>query len=220
MHRRHMLLALAAAAVPGAALADIQRVPLSKAFGLLDTYLALPVGERNRFYLAYRAMKDKHPYPGAAATVVSVTGARFPVQFDASGLVLRLPSLSDLKSGAMFESADPGLRLGLEARAAIAPATRIDVGALVLALAQANAAVAKIAGPLALMAPKLTAAYFPDAGAGSAQLADGRTVPLPITNAPFVGAVTYIEPALLAGARTVVLTRAPSRILIGGHPKG
>jgi hypothetical protein len=219
MNRRHLMFALAAAAVPGAALADIQRIPLSKAFGLLDTYLGLPPGERSRFYLAYRAMKDKHPYPGAAATVVAVSGARFPVQFDASGLVLRLPSLSDLKSGAMFESADPALRLGLEARVTLVPAVRLDVGALVLALAQANAAVAKIAGPLALMAPKLTAAYFPDAGAGSVLMADGRTAPLPTTNAPFVGPVAYIEPALLAGARTVVLTRPPSRILIGGHPK-
>jgi len=34
-----------------------------------------------------------------------------------------------------------------------------------------------------------------------------------------VGAVSYIEPATLTGARTVVFGRPPSRILLGGHPK-
>jgi hypothetical protein len=218
MHRRHLLLALGAAAVPGAALAEIRSVPLSKAFGLLDAYLGLPPAERSRFYLAYRAMKDRqHPYPGAAATVVAAGGARFPVQFDAAGIVLRLPSLSDLKSGAMFES-DAALRLFPEIRAQIALATRLDVGAIALALAQINAAIAKIAGPLALAAPKMTAAYFHGAGAGAALMADGRSTPLPVSNASVAGPTAYLEPAVLAGARTVVLARPPSRVVLGPHP--
>jgi hypothetical protein len=220
MHRRHLLLVIAAtAAAPGAALADVQRTPLAKAFGLLDVYLGLPPSERSRFYLAYRAMHDKRPDPGAAATIVEANGARMPVPFDRGGLVLRLPTLAELKSAAVLESADPALHLGLELRAAITPAIRLDAAALVLAMAQVNAAVAKIAGPLALVAPKLTCAYFPDSGGGGALMADGRTAPLPVTTAPFLGPVPYFEPAVLAGARTVLLSHIPSRILLGAHPK-
>jgi hypothetical protein len=220
MHRRHLLHSLAAvAAVPGAALADVQRIPLTKAFSLLDVYLGLPPAERSRFYLAYRALRDKRPDPGASATIVVPGGARIPLSLDRAGEVLSLPNLAMLKSAAVLETADPGLRLGLELRAAIAPSTRIDVGALVLAMAQVNAAVAKIAGPLSLVAPKLTCAYFPDSGAGSAVLPDGRTAPLPVFPAPLIGPVPYFEPASAAAVRTVVLARAPSRILLGAHPK-
>jgi hypothetical protein len=50
-------------------------------------------------------------------------------------------------------------------------------------------------------------------------MADGRVVPLPIFSAPVIGVVPYIEPGALAGARTVILARAPTRIVLGGHPK-
>jgi hypothetical protein len=219
MRRRSLLLALAAAAAaPTAALADAQRIPLVKAFNLLDVYLGLPPAERTRFYLAYRALKDKRPDPAARATIVAASGARTPVALDGGGLVLRLPTLAELKSAAMLEFDDPALKLGLELRPTIAPSTRVDVAALVLAMAQVNAAVAKIAGPLAMVAPKLTCAYFPDSGGGSALLADGRTTPLPVTPAPLIGPVPYFDSAV-AGARTVLLARAPSRILLGAHPK-
>ncbi|MEJ0065956.1 MAG: hypothetical protein WDM85_11490 [Caulobacteraceae bacterium] len=77
----------------------------------------------------------------------------------------------------------------------------------------------KFAGALSLVVPKFTAAYFPDAGSAQAIMSDGRIAALPAFTFPSVGPVAYIEPATLAGARTVVFARAPSRILLGGHPK-
>jgi hypothetical protein len=82
-----------------------------------------------------------------------------------------------------------------------------------------NQDVVRFAGALSFVVPKFTAAYFPDGGPALAVMADGRTAGLPVYAAPFIGPVPYIEPAAIAGARTVVLTRAPSRILLGGHPK-
>jgi len=79
--------------------------------------------------------------------------------------------------------------------------------------------VAKVAGALSVMAPKLTAAFFPDAGGGQAVLSDGRATPLPVFNAPIFGPVAYFEPGKAVGVKAVLLTRAPSRILLGGHPK-
>lgn len=221
MHRRRMIFAAAAlAAAPGVALADVTRTPLSKAFPLLDIYLGLPPAERSRFYLAYRALRDKRPDPAAQATVVGPNGQRWPVPLDRTGEVLALPSLGLIKSGGVMESADPGLKLGLELRPTLPPSTRVDVGQLSLAMAQVNAAVAKVAGPLALAAPKMDCAYFPDSGGGQAVTADGRSAPLAIYPVPTVGPVPYFVPDRLAAARLVVLTRTPSRILLGAHPKG
>jgi hypothetical protein len=219
MNRRHLLaLAAAAAALPALAVADDTHLPLTKAFPLLDVYLGLPPAERSRFYLAYRAMRDKHPTADARAAIVAADGARTPVAFDRLGAVTRLPSLADLKT-ARLEIEGAPFKLFPEIRCAMAPAVRLDPATLALALAQVNAAVQKVAGALSIMAPKLTAAYFPDAGGGQALMSDGRSTPLPVFTAPIFGPIAYFEPGKAVGAKAVLLTRAPSRILLGGHPK-
>jgi hypothetical protein len=220
MRRRDLLALLtAAAAAPGAALADVKTIPIDKAFPFLVGYLALPPAQRSLFYLAYRAMRDKHPTADAHATIIAPNGARTPVAFDRLGNVLRLPSLPVLKSGATVQIDGAPFQMGLELRCAAAPSTHIDVGELVASLTQVNAAVARVAGALSFAVPKLTAAYFPDGAAGQAVMSDGRTAPLPVVAVPVIGPVPYLEPASLAGVRSVVFAKAPSRILLGGHPK-
>jgi hypothetical protein len=221
--RRRELLALitAAAAVPTAALADDQRVALSKAFPMLEQYLGVPAPERSRFYLAYRATRDRRPVGDAKAAIVGPGGAAVPLAFDHAGfLTTRLPSLPELKGAGQFVIAGQTFKLLPEARCAIAASTRIDAGELAAALAQANAAIAKIAGPAAMLIPKMAAAFFPDATGGRAVLANGKESPLPVFNAPAFGPVAFFEPAKIAGAKAVVFAKAPSRVLLGGHPKG
>ncbi|HWF78840.1 MAG TPA: hypothetical protein VN694_16870 [Caulobacteraceae bacterium] len=227
MRRRELLALIAAAAaapplvVPGLALADDQRVALSKAFPMLEAYLGVPPGERSRFYLAYRATRDKRPVSDVKASIVGAGGAAIPLAFDRAGfLTTRLPSLAELKGPGQFVIAGQPFKLAAEARCAIAPSTRIDAAELAAALVQANAAIAKAAGPAAMLIPKMTAAYFPDAGGGRDVLADGRESPLPVVNVPTIGPIAYFEPAKTVGAKAVVFAKAPSRVLIGGHPKG
>ena len=221
MRRRDLLvLAAAALAAPATALADDQKMALSKAFPMLEQYLGVPPGERSRFYLAYRATRDKRPISDARAAIVRPGGGALPLAFDRAGFVTRLPSLAELKGGGDFVIAGQPFKLQLEARCAIAPSNRIDAGELAAALAQANAAIAKAAGPAAMLIPKMTATYFPDGAGGRAVLADGKESPLPVFNAPNFGPIAYFEPAKTAGARAVVFAKAPSRILLGGHPKG
>jgi hypothetical protein len=221
MRRRHLLALLAAAAAsPRLALAaEAKTVPIDKAFPFLSAYLSLPVAQRSRFYLAYRAMRDKHPVLDARATIIAANGVRAPVLFDRLGAVARLPSLAELKSAATLELDSASFQLGVELRCATAPSTRIDVAELVASLAQVNLAVGKVAGAFSLIIPKLTTAYFPDAVGAQALMSDGRAVALPMYAAPIIGQVPYIEPGLLIGAKTVAMARAPSRIVLGGHPK-
>jgi hypothetical protein len=221
MRRRHLLALIAAsAAAPIPAFADDQRVALAKAFPMLEQYLGVPPAARSRFYLAYRAVRDKRPAADARAAIVGAGGAAVPLALDRAGVVTRLPTLAELKGPAELVMQGQPFKLGLELRCAMAPSTHIDPIQLEAALAQVNAAVAKIAGALAMMVPKLTTAFFPDAGGGHALFADGRQTPLPVYAAPIVGPVPFFEPAKAAGAKAVVLARAPSRILLGGHPKG
>jgi hypothetical protein len=221
MRRRHLLAMLVAATTtPDLAFAaSAPMLPMDKAFPFLAAYLGLPATERTRFYLVIRAYRDKRPIADAKATLVAANGVRTPIVFDRQGIVTRPPDLATLKSGAHVEVDSTPFQFGPELRCVAQPSTRIDVGELTLALAQVNKAIAKLAGALSLIAPKLTVAYFPDAGAAQALMADGRTATLPAFTFPAVGAVSYIEPSALIGARTVVLARAPSRILLGGHPR-
>lgn len=220
MRRRDLLvLAAAALAAPASALADDQKVALSKAFPMLEQYLGVPPGERSRFYLAYRATRDKRPISDARAAVVGPGGA-VPLAFDRAGfLTTRLPSLAELKGASQFVIAGQTFKLQPEARCAIAPSTRIDAAELAAALAQANAAIAKVAGPLAAIM-QMTATYFPDAAGGRAVLADGREGLLPVYRAPGAAPVPFFEPAKTAGARAVVFAKPPSRVLLGPHPRG
>jgi hypothetical protein len=220
MRRRQLLGFLAiAAAAPRVAFADARTISLDKAFPYLAAYLAMPAAERSHFYLAFRAYRDKHPVGDVAATVVAANGVRTPIAFDRQGNVTRLPDLATLKSGARVEIASAPFQLFPELRCATPPTIRIDVAQLAVALAQVNNAVVKFAGALSLVIPKFTAAYFPDAGVGQAIMADGRSAALPAFMYPSVGRVAYIEPATLAGARAVVFAKAPSRIVLGSHPK-
>src|SRR5579871_5185072 len=101
MRRRDLLVLIAAsAAAPGAALADDNRVAIAKAFPMLEQYLSVPAPERSRFYLAYRATRDKRPVSDARAAIVGAGGAAVPLAFDRAGfLTTRLPSLAQLKGG-------------------------------------------------------------------------------------------------------------------------
>jgi hypothetical protein len=213
-----LTLLAAAAAAPGVAFAA-ETMPIDNAFPYLAAYLGLAMGDRSRFYLAYRAYREKHPVADPRAIIVGANGQKTPIAFDRLGVVVRPPGLAELKSGAQVMIDGPPFQLQPELRCAITLSTRIDVAELSLALVQVNKDIAKFAGALSFIVPKFTAAYFPDAGAAEALLADGRQTPLPVFAFPNLGSVSYIEPAVVAGAKSVVLARAPSRIVLGGHPK-
>jgi hypothetical protein len=194
-------------------------VPLAKAFPYLAAYYGLAADQRSHFYIGYRAVRNRRPISEFSATIVGPGGAATPLAVDARGFVTRPPSAEQMKAGGDLVIATPDANLGLELRASIAPAAQVETGALAAALAQVNTDIAKFAGALSLVAPKMTAAYFPDAGVGRAVLADGQASPLPVFASPIVGPVAYFEPASQSAARMVVLSRAPSRIVLGAHPK-
>jgi len=208
-------------AAPRLAFADgVQRIPLAKAFRYLELYLGLAPALRSRFHLVFLALRNERPAPNLKAAIVRPGDGAKPLSLDARGEVTQLPTLGDLKSNAVLEVDGSGaFRFATEIRPDVAPSTRIDAGELALALGQANVAIAHLAGPFDIVAPRLDIILFPDAGSGQAVLANGRVAPLPVTNAvKALGVVPYYDPASLQGVRALALSRTPSRIIFAQRP--
>jgi hypothetical protein len=205
--------ALASLAMAGAAHAAdrVVTAPLKKAFPYLDGYLSLPVGERDRFTVAYRLLIDGAASPALKLAVLS--GAeRTPWPMEADGRIGRLPTLAMLKSDRKIEIAGPEghkVNLVLDIVPTVAPAPEIDAHALALAAIQATAGARKAAGVLGFAAPKLDRVVFEGAAGGQAVNTQGRATPLAVVKGNPV-----FDPALHADVRLIRFSKPPRRILL------
>ena len=129
-------------------------------------FLRTPFADRSRFYLAYRAVRDKRPISDAQAVSVAPNGERRPMAFDGTGAVASPPTLAELNNGTVVEFHGAPFQLELELRCAMPSATRVDVEELGRSLAQVNRTVAKLAGPLFLIRPQNHRRLFPRRGDG------------------------------------------------------
>jgi hypothetical protein len=213
------LAAALAGAIARPASARVTRILLGEAFLLLEEYLDLKPAQRDRFFFAYRAMRDKKPAPDAQARVVHRDGSANPLALDAAGWVTELPTLDQLKRRDAFEVDGPPFDMLLEMRATLAPAERLAVAELASTLAQANAAIVSFAGGDPSAGGGITCVYFPDAGSGKAQMPDGAERPLPAFDFPLIGVTPYFEAHSLGRAASVTLAKAPSRLVIAGPPR-
>ncbi len=215
MDRRLFLAAAAALATPAiptlAWAAQKDPVKLAKVFPYLDLYLKLPPAERSHFAVAYYVARDNKPVQGLRAWIVE-GAVKTPMAFGADGQILHLPSLAQFNGPGTVQfdvPADTPLKPHLELHSNLPPATRIDAAALRTSISQAGAAVKKMAGPMAMMAPKIAAAQFPGAGSGQALMPPDKLLPLP---AGKFGPL--YDPGAEPAAQAIVLARAPSRILL------
>jgi hypothetical protein len=224
VHRRELLrgLALTTIALPGLAWADDHSVGLSAAFPYLEKFLAYPAAGRNRFYIAYVARRGFRPAPDYRGVIVDGNGQRAPLSLDGAGRVTRLPTLAELRGGAKLICGGPfaDVKLTPEIRLSQPIAPNLDAHDLGLAVAQLNVAVAAMAGMMSMVIPKFDTVFFPDGG-GQLVYANGKVAALPVAATHYLGAVPYFMPtaATAAGVREVVLTKLPSRMLIGIHAK-
>lgn len=210
MDRRGVMFGLALAATPALAWSQTKPpVKLSKVFGFLDKYLAIPPGQRNRFVLAYTFMIDGKPAGGLKAAILEADGRRSPLALAPDGRALRLPTAAQLATASFAAEVPAGTKLGvrLSLEPLIVPAQELAARDLELSLAQANAGMARAGGLIAFALPKLTGVSFPGAGSGKARLANGSEVALPVAD----GAPFY-DPKALKGAAVILLARVPVRL--------
>lgn len=226
LHRRALTGAIAAAlAVPALAvgfpaLAGVTRIGLADAFLLLEDYLALKPAQRDRFQLAYRAVRNGKPAPDVKARILHRDHSETPLALDADGWVTELPTLDQLKRRETFEVDGPAFDMALELRATLASADRLAVAELTATLAQVNAAMLIFSGgDQGAVGRGLSCVYFPDAGTGRAILEGGAEWPLPVFDFKLIGPTPYLELRAQPKAIAVALAKAPSRIVMAGPPR-
>jgi hypothetical protein len=218
LSRRGLILAAAAAAVAGPALAEEKVVSLAGRFPFLDTYLKIPAGQRTRFTLGYYFTSEGKPVTGVKVWIIE-NGARTLLPIGPDGRVLRLPTLAQLKSKAQLAIEGPsdrkyGITLNVEPIAR--PAVELDAQDLALAVSQAAFGAKSAAGLLGFVVPKMERVYFNKAKGATVIYADGRRAPLPL----FQKKVPVFDPADHKGAKTIVFTQAPVQMSIGPAKKG
>ena len=215
--------ALALAVAGGAAAQDKAKAakppPVGKVFRFLDAYLGIPAAERSRFTLAYylRQPGDRPPPPGVRVWVVQGS-QRTELPVAASGRLAH-PTLAMLTNKAATVKVDRpnpdlNLNLSMELEATARPAAQLNAADLVAAVDQANRGIKRAAGVIGFAVPRMAGVKLEGAGSGEVVLADGRRAPLPV-----VGGSPAFMPASFPTARTLVLARAPGRLLIGPAPK-
>ena len=170
--------------------------PLSQMFPVLDRYLQQPTERRTLFRVRYCAKTaNKEPL----AVRYALEGRDVTLATDESGCFAALPELADLRANpaAIASAADGEFKIIVALEPTASLERQMSMADLRGAIAQADAAARRAAGPLAWAAPHLDSIHFefgePDQslaeigmpgvggpGEGFAIFADGRREPLPL----------------------------------------
>lgn len=206
---RRLIACVVLAAVATPAMAE-KIAPAARAFPYLEKFLKTPAAERSKLRLGYVLTRDGKPLSNLKVVLIEPNGTRTPLPVNDGGGLERLPTLAQLESGAKLsldlpEDAKVGSMLSFATQ--LKPASDYEAAELAATVNQAGAVITKVAGPAALLAPKMTGVSFVRAESGVAVFPDGRTQPLPrVQDAP------YFRPDDFKGAVRVKLTRSPTKV--------
>jgi hypothetical protein len=206
---RGCILAVVLALAAGGASAQERLVDANRIFARLDKFYAMPPADRSLLAIHYSITRGGKPAANLHAYLV-VGGKRTPIPVAADGEVERLPTPAELAAHAQVAiDVPPAVKLSnrLSLDTAIPPALEVNASTCAQAIAQANDAVRRAAGVMAMLAPTIKAVTFVGAGSGVAVLADGKAVPLPV-----IGAAPAYDPDAIKGAKTIRLAKAPTLI--------
>ncbi|MGA9658973.1 MAG: hypothetical protein WBQ60_07740 [Asticcacaulis sp.] len=181
-----------------------QNASASDAFPGLKGFLNLPASARNQLSVYY-VLRVKHADPAAVKITMSYKGQTTPIRLGSDGRLTPLPTRDQLNGGATVSISGPesaGVGMKLHVYSPQPDSTTYDAQALATGVQQGNAAMSKIAGPLALMLPKLDRVYMVGGGDGVAEWANGQKKPLPKTasKGEYPAGTPYFVPSDMKGA--------------------
>jgi len=212
---------VASVAAPAAAQMTQKEVSAEQAFPFLSKFLALPVSERDEISLAY-VLKIKGGLQGASITLRH-NGQSQRLNIQPDGRITPLPTLTQLRGGATVLVNGPAKGVAMRVRVyATEPSARtMPVAPLARAVQQADAAMRKVGGVLAMTQPKPDRLYFVGAGNARVTMADGsqKTLPRSPRDDAYPAGTPYLVPADYPGAVSLSFDAAPSRIGIDDRVK-
>ncbi|UDF04951.1 hypothetical protein [Asticcacaulis sp. AND118] len=213
---------VAAAVLPVTAVAQqTQReVAADQAFPFLSKFLALPMSERDEITIAY-VLKIKGGTQGASI-VLKHNGQSQKLNIAGDGRITPLPTLTQLRGGRIvLTGPEKGVSMRVRVFATETPAKTMSVAPLAKAVQQADTAMRKVGGVLALTQPKPDRLYFVGSGNARVTLADGSQKALPKSprDDAYPGGTPYLAPAEYPGAVSITFDAVPSRIGIDNQVK-
>lgn len=148
----------------------------SKFFPYLDKLLALPPAKRDGIIVNYFAKIDGKPPENV---FLIHNGNRTKLNFASDGKVLNLPSLEAVKNGKIEYLGKKGSKnsIGFSGDPNIPLSQKIPTVQIKNSIDDMKSCIG-IAGPLALVIPKVESVAFKGVSQGSAVLADGSRIPL------------------------------------------
>jgi hypothetical protein len=151
-------------------------VDVKKVFGYYDIYLRLPPLERDGFRMSYILnRRDGSPRP---ALNYALGNTRIPIQIAQNGKVVTMPDANMFSNGKVeIPAGQSSLSISMNLEAVVPLARTISTSDAANPLNDYAAALRR-AGPLGLIAPKLTGITFKGVANGDAVFADGRRAAL------------------------------------------
>lgn len=217
-------IALALVCVPAAAMAaskpvtqngiTTQTAAASEAFPGYQKFLSLPAADRSQVNVYY-VLRIKHCDASKVSATLTTGGRQIPLTIARDGRITPLPTLAQMNDGAQVTTRKPAeCTVGMKIRvfSTQADGKTYDAAALASGIRQGNAAMGRIAGPLALMLPKLDRVYFTGGGNGEAEFANGQKKPLPRTTSAgeYPAGTSYFVPSQMNGATRLHFSHAVS----------
>ncbi len=200
-----------------------QEASASDAFPGLKGFLNLPAADRSQINVYY-AVRIKHADPAAVKIIMTHNGQSQTLRVGPDGRITPLPTRDQLNSGARIRISGPAsgsYAMKLHVFSPQSNGKTYDAAALATGVRQANSAMSRIAGPLALMLPKLDRVYFVGGGNGEAEFAGGQKKPLPRTTSAgeYPLGTPYFVPSQMNGATRLTFSNTVSLAHYDNPPK-
>ena len=200
-----------------------QEAAASDAFPGLKGFLNLPAADRSQINLYYAA-RIKRADPSAVKITLTHNGQSQLLHIAADGRITPLPTREQLNGGAKIKISGPAsgsYAMKLHVFSTQPNSKTYDANGLTTGIKQANSAMGKIAGALALMLPKLDRVYFVGGGNGEAEFAGGQKKPLPKTTSSgeYPAGTPYFVPSQMNGATRLHFSNTVSLAHYDNAPK-
>jgi hypothetical protein len=182
-------------------------VEVKKVFGYYDIYLNLPPQDRDGLLMRY--MINARGGAGARPQLFYVLGAtRTPIEIAPNGLVISMPDLNMFRNGkVLIPAGQPRASIGLDLEPRIPLSRTISASDATNPISDYATAVRR-AGPLGMVAPRLSSIRFVGVTSGEAILRDGRRVALPA--APQGGVLFNPSTPAMRGVTNLSFATTPS----------
>ena len=200
-----------------------QEATASDAFPGLKGFLNLPAADRSQINLYYAA-RIKRADPAAVKITLTHNGQTQTLHVAADGRITPLPTREQLNGGAKIKISGPAsgsYAMKLHVFSTQPNGKTYDANGMTTGIKQGNSAMSKIAGPLAMMLPKLDRVYFIGGGNGEAEFAGGQKKPLPKTTSAgeYPAGTPYFVPSQMNGAPRLHFSNTVSLAHYDNAPK-